>query len=684
MKLVNRIWLVGAVVSVLSVNGFGATYYVNPGESIQTGINGASYGDTVEVAAGTYTQHITLKNGVVLIGAGESNTTIDGNYASTVVSSNGCDANTVLEGFTITHGNASNGGGMHNTNSEPTIVNCAFTGNTAENGGGGMYNDNSSPALSDCTFSQNATEDDGGGMYNNDSSNPVLTDCTFSQNTAVGHGGGVHNYSSSSPALTDCTFNGNTADSGGGGMRSRQGSSPIVTNCTFTGNHANNYGGAMNVRDSVSMITNCSFIENTASKGGGAMRLNPGSNLTITNCIFTRNSAAGNGGGMNYNECSPTITNCTFTENSAGSKGGGIRNGNSSPTFTNCTFTRNAAGNKGGAMHNTIDSHPILYNCILWADNALSEGPELSLSNNSSYLVSHSDVQGGWPGIGNINRNPVFANAAGGDLHLLATSPCVDAGDPNYVAGPNETDLDGNPRIMGGRIDMGAYEYPNAAPVADAGPDQTVYAWIDGFAVVKSNGSGSFDPDGDELTYRWSWEIEGEVFEANGVVPLIALPVGEHLIELVVFDGALQSEPNSVLVTVVGTAQARGFVVPRVLNLSSRGKYVLAIVYLPDGVQKGDIKGGSFGLHVDGGGGDGIPADRQMVIGGGNKGRVFVIFGRADVIAAIGDRSTVKLYVAGELESGQWIYAEDTIGVVQAKRSSPRRPTKSRARRRKE
>ena len=51
-----------------------------------------------------------------------------------------------------------------------------------------------------------------------------------------------------------------------------------------------------------------------------------------------------------------------------------------------------------------------------------------------------------------------------GDYHLLPGSPCIDAGDPNYIAEPNETDLDGKPRVIGGRIDMGAYEYSPQVP----------------------------------------------------------------------------------------------------------------------------------------------------------------------------------------------------------------------------
>jgi hypothetical protein len=174
------------------------------------------------------------------------------------------------------------------------------------------------------------------------------------------------------------------------------------------------------------------------------------------------------------------------------------------------------------------------------------------------------------------------------DYHLLPISPCVDAGDPSYQTEPNATDLDGNPRIIGDRVDIGAYE------------------------------------------------------------------AGTRL-------------------------ETKVFVVPRVINQASRGNYVIAILYLPDGVQVGDIVDGSFGLYVDGSG-DGVGADRQVVIGGGNVGRMFVVFDRAAVIEAVSGQSSAKVYIAGELESGECIYGSDTIRVVRAQRRVPRRASGGRVR----
>ena len=84
--------------------------------------------------------------------------------------------------------------------------------------------------------------------------------------------------------------------------------------------------------------------------------------------------------------------------------------------------------------------------------------------NESTWFVTYSDVQGGWPGDGNIDANPLFADAESGDLHLQAGSPCIDAGSNNAVPIVVATDLDANPRIVDGdaddvaTVDMGAYE----------------------------------------------------------------------------------------------------------------------------------------------------------------------------------------------------------------------------------
>jgi hypothetical protein len=133
----------------------------------------------------------------------------------------------------------------------------------------------------------------------------------------------------------------------------------------------------------------------------------------------------------------------------------------SAPDLTNCTFSNNTAAN-GGGVCNLLNASPNLTNCILWGNNS-----QIYNGDGASPTVTYSDVQGGYPGAGNINADPLFVNAAAGDLRLQACSPAIDAGTD---AGAPADDLDGNARPfdaapnVAGNFDMGAYEYQELLP----------------------------------------------------------------------------------------------------------------------------------------------------------------------------------------------------------------------------
>ena len=157
-----------------------------------------------------------------------------------VVTGSGCDQTAIVDGFTVTAGNADGddphryGGGMYNEDGDPTLANCTIRANAAEYGAG-IRNDASSPVLSNCTISDNATLYSGGGMFNWNSSNPTLMNCTFVANTAD-WGGGMRNHSGR-PILTNCAFIENWATQGGG-MFNWTSSRPTLFNCTFAANSA--------------------------------------------------------------------------------------------------------------------------------------------------------------------------------------------------------------------------------------------------------------------------------------------------------------------------------------------------------------------------------------------------------------------------------------------------------------
>jgi hypothetical protein len=389
-----------------------------------------------------------------------------------VVTSRFLTETAVLDGFIITAGNADGarkwqegGGGMCNLTSSPTLSNVIFSGNAALQGGG-MYNHYlGNPTLTNVTFIGNDAGD-GGGMFNNFISSPSLTNVTFDGNHAGESGGGMYNDDNSNPTLTSVTFIDNDAVSDGGGMVNSS-SNPTLTNVTFGGNRAKGgSGGGMYNDESSPTLTNVTFNDSYAAENGGGMHNVSNSGPTLINVILSDNDAK-NGGGMRNDMSSPTLVNVIFTGNWA-SYGGGLFNDLSDPTLTNVTFSANEATFHGAGMFDLMSS-PTLVNGIVWGNN-----PDNILDSDSSPTITYSDIEGGYPGEGNIDADPLFAapisaggvqSAArgdGGDYRLREASPAVDAG--TNAAVTVDIDLDGNTRVVDGNrdgkadVDMGAYE----------------------------------------------------------------------------------------------------------------------------------------------------------------------------------------------------------------------------------
>lgn len=270
--------------------------------------------------------------------------------------------------------------------------------------------------------------------------------------TAKSYGGGMYNYQGS-PTVLNCCFTKNSSTTAGGGVRNELNSHPIFSNCDFTDNKTNTWGGGMSNRDNGSP--------------------------SLTGCRFSDNSSGYTGGGLvNDENCNPLITNCVFNGNSASSEeGGGMYNLSSDPIITNCTFVGNSAPVGGAIAIVNWDSHVKLKNCILWANTNY----QIYLhSGNPTIDINYCNIENGQSGInygsgggivywgnGNIQSNPLFADAASDDYHLRSkwgryagynglwalddvTSPAIDRGDPTI-------DLRDEHRTNGGRINMGAY-----------------------------------------------------------------------------------------------------------------------------------------------------------------------------------------------------------------------------------
>ncbi|OIO89861.1 MAG: hypothetical protein AUJ92_20345 [Armatimonadetes bacterium CG2_30_59_28] len=215
---------------------------------------------------GTY---VTTLSGDVGVAANNS----DNSYH--VVTGSGTDSTAVLDGFTITAGNADGtsphnaGGGMYNNGGSPTLTNLAFSNNSA-GAGGGIYSSDASPTLTNVTFSENSAPGtgSGGGMYNSNGS-PTLTNVTFSRNSAGYVGGGMYNVSSSSPTLTNCTFSGNSAIAAAG-IGCGTGTTPTVRNTILWGDSSGEIGGG-----GTPTVTYCVVQGDPVYPGTGNTNANP-------------------------------------------------------------------------------------------------------------------------------------------------------------------------------------------------------------------------------------------------------------------------------------------------------------------------------------------------------------------------------------------------------------------------
>jgi hypothetical protein len=260
-----------------SGNCGGHTWNVDAFNTIQAAINSVLSEGIIYVAAGTYVEAIDLKGKEIhLYGiSGPSSTIINGNGADHVVK---CvtseDANTIIEGFTITGGNANGsanldkcGGGMCNSYSSPTVINCRFISNAALLHGGGMHNEHASPTVINCSFSGNTSVAHGGGLMDNyNSTYSNIINCLFTGNTAGGGGGGYCD-SGGYSKIFNCTFSGNSA-SLGGGIYSYYGGTHLY-NCIVWGNNPTEI-----VYDTISVSATYSDIKGGYS-GTGNINIDP-------------------------------------------------------------------------------------------------------------------------------------------------------------------------------------------------------------------------------------------------------------------------------------------------------------------------------------------------------------------------------------------------------------------------
>lgn len=254
------------------------------------------------------------------------------------------------------------------------------------------------------------------------------------------YGGGIY-CDASSPTFSNNTIAENTARTGGG-IYCASSAAPTIVDNSIAGNTASVSGGGMHIENSLATVAGNIISDNSASSGdGGGICGAVSSAAVITGNLIAKNRANGKGGGL-YSVATSTITNNTVTENTA-SSGGGIYCGSANKIANNIV-----AFNSSGIFRGGIGALVLRNNCVF---------------GNTSYDYSGLDA-----GTGDISADPLFVDRAAGNYHLSIASPCINAG-WNDAEGLPETDMDGEPRICAGIVDIGADEcWLKAASVGDA------------------------------------------------------------------------------------------------------------------------------------------------------------------------------------------------------------------------
>lgn len=435
----------------------------------------------------------------------------------------GAQANPKIENciFRDNHAQWEGGGVYYNGREEGAVgmnlLNCHFINNSCTNVGGAIHKQGGSIAsqtmiIQDCNFENNSAFISGAVAISNtiNSSLTEIRNCNFNNNYATGATGAL-NYSDSfidtlSFVLSNCQFNGNTGLTGIGALSlTTNNNKYLIHNCEFN----NNNGGYLQTGDTGSPKSGAVFV---AYNGDGLFD-QPYQYLEIRDCIFDGNASDG-GGAIYNNSFNVKMLNCILKNNIAGINGGAIYY-EREPFYvtnfeiTNSTFYNNNALERGGSFYFEdpwgLERDTLrLYNSIFWENEASQTAMQFAVGfthiETNNCMVENSSCVDIFTGYIPSNESytfdcnldvqyqtaPLFLDTLSGNLRLDACSSGINAGDNNFISSVN-TDLEGNDRIRGEAVDMGAYEFELINELVNI-ENVTCHNEEDGMIEVESNG----------------------------------------------------------------------------------------------------------------------------------------------------------------------------------------------------
>jgi predicted outer membrane repeat protein len=483
-------------------------------------------------------------------GDDKADITVDGGDAIRVLKV--VSGTSTLESLAITNGfvpgpfATGRGGGVYIASTAEIIISHSdISDNKASVLGGGVFiAENAKATIEHSSISEN----DGGGIYTGDGAVVMVSHSTLSNNSG-GPGGGLRNEGTTT--LINSIVSDNSASNTGGGILNAYGGGLTLINTTVSGNYATFSGGGIE-NSGTAMLANVSIHNNSAAHFGGG--IDSQGTLTAINSTVWGNSAGNLGGGI-WN--SPVhgieddfpgilnIFNSTITGNYATYSGGGVASADGDAvTITNSIVAGNGAGSADDDITDS-DGSSAYDGVNIFSQAGAGDGGDIVETDLSKIFATLTTIDpDGISANGDEFQAGELADNGGPvqTVAIKATGVAHDTGDNSKLPldnqdldGDNDTteplpiDARGQPRVVHGIVDVGAFEVPNAPPEITTGASHSIAE--NATFVVDIDSTDDFNSENSGLTYEISGGADATLFDIDkntGVLSFLAAPDFEN------------------------------------------------------------------------------------------------------------------------------------------------------------